>query len=150
MKIQLTESELRHIVNESVKRLLKESGGLCLGNIKFNKYEELVEKLIKEGYVPEEQGDTLFNDLEDISYEFPIEGTFNWWYLPARLWGPPEDCHPEENEIELEDFDTTAFEDAIMELSYLSDEAKTVIMNFVNEWAENVDVGDWTIYPNDD
>lgn len=46
-------------------------------------------------------------DLEDDSYEVVYEVTADCWYQPAKLGGPPEDCYPEEGELDIVEFKIT-------------------------------------------
>lgn len=42
----------------------------------------------------------VFDDLPEVT-EIELELDFSYYHLPAQLSGPPESCHPEEEEAEI-------------------------------------------------
>ena len=148
MKIQITESDIKHMVMEGVRMLLREYNK-ATGSIFFSDYENMIDNFIENGLIPPEQKASMTQLIGNVCDNTAIDGTFGWYYSPARLYGPPEDCHPEESDFWMDDMDTTEFENAINELQ-IPDNLKTAIIDYANNWLENVDLEAWSIDEPDD
>lgn len=72
--------------------------GNCFCSVVIDRYKDSATEIL---YTESEAEDIDLDEkfqLEEI--ELFIEG--NAYYEPGRLWGDPEECYPEESEVEIE------------------------------------------------
>ena len=139
--VKLSESQLKHLVMESVKKVLRESANTnrsnawAYGTIKDSIAQELLDALVDRGFLDEVEDDAVLGDIFDTlsaTEDSRIKGYFYCWYYPATYW------EPEDSGQELVDFDTDDLDYCISTFN-VSDEAKAFITNFIKERLKTCD-----------
>lgn len=128
--IKLSESQLKKIVTESVKRILNEDTHEGYGWIYFNNYDVLVDQLLENGTLDSESAEKLYSDLRDIFDVITVKGRFTSWYYPQTSWEPADyGCELEE---------ITNYDEIIDKIQKLQWPTQIVNMaqEFFEAWAE--------------
>lgn len=153
-KIKLSEGELKQIISESIKRILKETRGrqkgIAIGTtyVPTSVYENVVDNLMSNGKLNEDEAEKLFQMFESVFDNIKIKGRFSWYKYPGDYYNPPEDsCEL----VEIRNDD-----EIIGKLNALQipNEINELIVNAFEEWCES-QMGEgyddsWELYSEED
>lgn len=137
--IKLNEAQLKRVITESVKKVLRESMRRQSGNARgetylpTSVYENVVDSFMASGKLGEDDAEKLFKMLENVFANVKLKARFHWWTYPGNYYNPPEEgC--ELTEIINE-------EDVIEQIDGLQipDEIKIAVVDAFEEWCSEQD-----------
>ena len=149
--IRLTESDLHNIVMESVNRILKEGHvsnegngmvggyyGSSYGNCyTYFPWESIPEVLSKDGLIPKDSEDELYDYLSQYEDDFRLNGEWEYSWDESTNYSGSE-VYPEENGLKnVIDFVRT------LNHPLLTDECKEAIIKYFTDWYNTFPDSEW-------